>query len=189
MDDGTYMPFYDVPTRQERKVWVFEVEPMPTMVKSQRAMKKVKYAVFFRSTGLIKVIKFEGQNTVTANWYTTKCLPEILQEVNVGGLMLHHDSASSHTAGLAAEFLKHKQTKVIDHPPYYPDRSMCDFWLFIYLKKTYVDVVFIQKKTSMWLQMRFPPSIPRNEWFQAFNLWKILIQKCIDAGEDYFEHS
>ncbi|PRD27510.1 UNVERIFIED_CONTAM: hypothetical protein NCL1_35157 [Trichonephila clavipes] len=37
--DETYMPFYDVPTRQESKVWIFEDDPTPTMVKSQRAMK------------------------------------------------------------------------------------------------------------------------------------------------------
>ncbi|GFU05155.1 histone-lysine N-methyltransferase SETMAR [Trichonephila clavipes] len=57
-------------------------------------------------TGLIKAIKLEGQKIVTANWYTTKCLPKILQEVNFWGLMIHHDSASSHTAGLTATLLK-----------------------------------------------------------------------------------
>ncbi|GFW83058.1 transposable element Tcb1 transposase [Trichonephila clavipes] len=36
-----------------------------------------------KSTGLVKAIKLEGQKTVTANWYITKCLPKILQEVNV----------------------------------------------------------------------------------------------------------
>ncbi|PRD19614.1 UNVERIFIED_CONTAM: hypothetical protein NCL1_56859 [Trichonephila clavipes] len=67
MDDETYMPFYDVSTRQESKVWVFEDDPMPTMVKSQRAMKKVMYAISFRSTGLIKTIKLEGQKTVNVH--------------------------------------------------------------------------------------------------------------------------
>lgn len=38
---------------------------------------------FFRSTGLIKAIKLERQKTVTVNWYNTKWLPEILQEVNL----------------------------------------------------------------------------------------------------------
>ncbi|GFW10217.1 uncharacterized protein TNCV_1849341 [Trichonephila clavipes] len=79
--DETYMPFYDVPTRKESKVCVFEEDLMSTMVKKQQAMRKVMYAVFFRSTGLIKAMKLEGQKTVTANWYTTKCLPEILQEI------------------------------------------------------------------------------------------------------------
>ncbi|PRD35752.1 UNVERIFIED_CONTAM: hypothetical protein NCL1_10566 [Trichonephila clavipes] len=39
--DETYMPFFDVPTRQESKIWVFENDITPTMVKRQRAMKKV----------------------------------------------------------------------------------------------------------------------------------------------------
>ncbi|GFW47661.1 uncharacterized protein TNCV_2828531 [Trichonephila clavipes] len=129
MGDESYMPFFDVPTYQENKVWVFEDDPTPTMVKRQ-----AMYVIFFRSTGLVKAIKLEGQKTVTANWYTTKCLSEIHQEVNVRGLKLHHDIASSHTAGLTAEFLKQKQIKVIEHPPYSQNLAMCDFWLFIKLK-------------------------------------------------------
>ncbi|GFS65359.1 uncharacterized protein TNCV_2451702 [Trichonephila clavipes] len=79
------------------------------------------------STGLIKSIKLEGQKTITANWYTPKCLPDILQEVNVRGLMFHHNNASSHAAGLTVEFLKQKQIKMIEHPPYSPGLAMCDF--------------------------------------------------------------
>ena len=85
------------------------------MVKRQRAMKKVTYAAFFSSAGLVKVIKLKGQTTVTANLYTTKCLPEILQEANVRGLMLHHNNASSHSTRLTIEFLKQKQIKVREH--------------------------------------------------------------------------
>ena len=85
------------------------------------------YDVFFRSTGLVKAIKLERQKAVTTNWYTTKCLPEILQEVNVRGLMLHYDNASYYSTGLTVEFLKQKQIKVIEHPPYSPDLAMCDF--------------------------------------------------------------
>ncbi|GFW93304.1 histone-lysine N-methyltransferase SETMAR [Trichonephila clavipes] len=85
--------------------------------------------------GLVKAIKLEGQKTVTANCYTTKCLLEILQEFNVRELMLHHDNASSHTAGLTIEFLEQKQVEVIKHPPYSPDLAMSDFWLVFNLKK------------------------------------------------------
>ncbi|GFX03902.1 hypothetical protein TNCV_4678071 [Trichonephila clavipes] len=35
------------------------------------------------STGLVEAITLEVQKTVAENSYTTKCLPEILQEVNV----------------------------------------------------------------------------------------------------------
>ncbi|GFU51829.1 uncharacterized protein TNCV_3733441 [Trichonephila clavipes] len=81
------MPIFDVPTRQESKVLGWD--STPTVVKSQRAMKKVMYAIFYRSMGLIKAIKLEGEKTITANWYNTKCLPEILQEVTVRNFQKH----------------------------------------------------------------------------------------------------
>ncbi|GFX93786.1 hypothetical protein TNCV_1589621 [Trichonephila clavipes] len=53
MDDETYMPFFDVPKRQESKVWVFEDDPTPTMVKSQRAMKKSNAGRFLQNCQVI----------------------------------------------------------------------------------------------------------------------------------------
>ncbi|GFX98249.1 uncharacterized protein TNCV_4908921 [Trichonephila clavipes] len=64
--DETYIPFFDIPARQETKVW-FEDDPTPTMIKGERATKKVMSTVFFRSTGLVKAIKLEGQMTITVN--------------------------------------------------------------------------------------------------------------------------
>ncbi|GFS62435.1 histone-lysine N-methyltransferase SETMAR [Trichonephila clavipes] len=102
--------------------------------------------------------------------------------------MLHHDNASSHTAGLTVEFLKQKQIKVIEHPPYSPDLAMCDFWLFFNLKKNLRERRFHSEEEIDVAVNAFFLSIPRNEWFQAFNLWKFHLQKCDDAGRDYFEH-
>lgn len=53
--------------QQINKVWVFEDDPEPTMVKRQSAIKKVMYGVLFWSTCLVKDIKIEGQNTATTN--------------------------------------------------------------------------------------------------------------------------
>ncbi|PRD29375.1 UNVERIFIED_CONTAM: hypothetical protein NCL1_29592 [Trichonephila clavipes] len=146
------MPFYDVPTRQESLVWVSVNDG-----ESQPAMKKKI------STGLIKAIKLKGQKIVTANWYTTKCLPEILQEGNFRGLRLHHNNASFHTAGLTAD-----------------DRASNLFSVSNYNlrgrrfhSEEKIDVFFSR--------------ILRNEWFQVFNMRKIRLQKCIDAAGDYFE--
>ena len=84
-------------------------------------------AVFFRSAGLVKAMKLEGQKAVTANWYGTKFLQEIFQEMNVKGFMLHSDNTSSHVARLIVEFLQQKHSKVMEHPPYYLNLVMCDF--------------------------------------------------------------
>ncbi|PRD35227.1 UNVERIFIED_CONTAM: hypothetical protein NCL1_12172 [Trichonephila clavipes] len=64
--DETCILFSNVPIRQKSKVCVFEDDSTPTMVKRQQAMKKVMHVVFFRSMGLFKAIKLEGQKPVTA---------------------------------------------------------------------------------------------------------------------------
>ncbi|GFY24135.1 histone-lysine N-methyltransferase SETMAR [Trichonephila clavipes] len=48
--------------------------------------------------------------------------------------MLPLDNMSAHTDGVTVEFLKQKQIKMIEDPPYSPDLAMCDFWLFFSLK-------------------------------------------------------
>ncbi|GBP71231.1 hypothetical protein EVAR_44869_1 [Eumeta japonica] len=83
----TLVPLYDLPlpTRQESRVWVHKDHPTPTIVKKVRAIGKFMYAMFFRSTGLVKTAKLKGQKTVTAAWYTQHCLPEVLQTLIVRG--------------------------------------------------------------------------------------------------------
>jgi len=44
--------------------------------------------------------------------------------------MLHHDNAPRHTAVSINEFLAEKSIPVVPQPPYSPDLSPCDFFVF-----------------------------------------------------------
>ena len=46
-----------------------------------------------------------------------------------------HDSASSHKCEVVKSFLAYEKVKVLNHPPYSPDLSPCDFFLFPRRKK------------------------------------------------------
>lgn len=70
---------------------------------------KIMHAVFFRNAGLVKAINLKGQNTVSINWYTTKCFPEIFKVVDVKRPMFHYDKASSHSERIAVKFLEQKK--------------------------------------------------------------------------------
>ena len=84
--------------------------------------------------------------------------------------MLHHDNASSHSARLTLEFLEQKQIKVIEHPPYSPDLAMCVFWLFFNLKMNLRGRRFhSEEEIDPTINALFS-SIPRSDWFEAFNL-------------------
>jgi hypothetical protein len=48
--------------------------------------------------------------------------------------MLHHDYAACHTAISVNKVLTKKGIPVVPKPPYSPDQSLCDFFLFPKLK-------------------------------------------------------
>jgi len=138
----TWVYYYDAPSNQEAKIWIFEDEEPPKMVRRELHIKKIMYDVFFRSTGLVKTIKLEGQKTITATWYRDVCLPQVFEAVTnerpatgIRGIILHHDNARPHSASITKEFLDQNRVKVLSQPPYSPDIAPCEFWLFKNLKK------------------------------------------------------
>ena len=52
------------------------------------------------------------------------------------GLCLIHDNAPAHKCVLVHDCLKEEMVVQLSHPPYLPDLSPCDFFLFPLLKKT-----------------------------------------------------
>ena len=50
--------------------------------------------------------------------------------------MLHHDNAPPHASILIREFLAKQETIVVPQPPYSPDLTPADFFLFPKLKST-----------------------------------------------------
>ncbi|GFT66206.1 histone-lysine N-methyltransferase SETMAR [Trichonephila clavipes] len=49
--------------------------------------------------------------------------------------LLHHDNARPHVARCVLDVSQQNNVEILPHPPYSPDKSPCDFWLFPQLKK------------------------------------------------------
>ncbi|CAH2015480.1 unnamed protein product, partial [Acanthoscelides obtectus] len=78
------------------------------------------------------------QRTVTADWYTTICLPKVITELRKINperrIILHQANASSHTAQKTRQYLTEENVELLDHPPYSPDLSPNDFFTFPKIK-------------------------------------------------------
>ena len=61
-----------------------------------------------------------------------KCRPA----TGLRGLCLIHDNAPVHKCVLIQDLFKEENVVQLSHPPYSPDLSPCDFFLFPLLKKT-----------------------------------------------------
>ncbi|PNF41831.1 hypothetical protein B7P43_G16624, partial [Cryptotermes secundus] len=75
--------------------------------------------------------------TVTGHFYVQRlrnAVRRMRRDKWQGQRFLHHDNAPSHTLLVVQQFLAEKNIPVITQPPYSPDLTPSDFWLFPTLK-------------------------------------------------------
>jgi histone-lysine N-methyltransferase SETMAR len=192
--DETWVYQYDPLRKSQSAEWVFRNEPGPTKVHRARSVGKQMVASFFSLTGHIATIPVETQRTVTANWYTTSCLPLVFAEVckrrpktRLRGILLHHDNASSHTASKTTQFLKDSGVKSLNHPPYSPDLAPCDFFLFPITKDKLRGQRFQSCEDAVDAFINVLNDISKEEWKNCFQQWFQRMRRCIEADGEYFE--
>jgi len=190
--DETWIYNYDPETKQQSTVWVFECEPNPTKVVRGRSAAKRMVASFFAKSGHVATVALKDRRTVNADWYTTICLPEVIDEFRKNNrkrrIILHHDNASSHTAKRTIDYLKEKNLESMSHPPYSPDLAPCDFYLFPQIKNKLRGQRFSSPDAAVDAYKNAVFEVTSAEWNKCFQTWFDRMQKCIDAHGEYFEN-
>ncbi|CAH1988332.1 unnamed protein product [Acanthoscelides obtectus] len=128
------------------------------------------------------------QRTVTADWYTTICLPKVISEprkiITERRIILQQDNASLHTAQKTRQYLTEENVELLDHPPYSPDLSPNDFFTFPKIKNRLRGQRF-QSPVDAFKNAVL--DLPANEWNKCFENWFDRVQMCINLRGEYFE--
>ena len=154
------------------------------------------YAIFFNSSGLVVQVPCPSGHTVTGRFYKNSILKKVKELYNKerpskgwSGVHLLHDNTSSYKCEVAKSFLASKKVKVLNHPPYPPDLSPCDFFLFPRLKKMlsgnkyrYTSRSSLGRAIYQCLQQ-----IPKEDYLSVFHDWVKRLQKCVSVKGEYFE--
>lgn len=189
--DETWIYSYEPETKQQSTVWVFEGENNPTKVVRSRSVSKKMIACFFSKTGHVATVALEDRRTVNAEWYSTICLPEVIDEWRKTNrkrrLILHQDNASAHTAGSTIAFLKEKNVDLMSHTPYSPDLSPCDFFLFPKVKNLMRGQRFRTPEEAVEAFRQHVLAIPQTDWQKCYDDWFHRMNKCINVEGEYFE--
>ncbi|CAH1986001.1 unnamed protein product [Acanthoscelides obtectus] len=113
-----------------------------------------------------KVIR--SRITVTADWYTTICLPKVITELRKINperrIILHQDNASSHTAQKTRQYLTEENVELLDHPPYSPDLSPNYFFTFPKIKNRLRGQRFQSPEEAVDAFKNAVLDLPGNEW-------------------------
>ncbi|CAH1992737.1 unnamed protein product [Acanthoscelides obtectus] len=130
------------------------------------SVSKKMVATFVSKAGHIATISFNEQRTITADWYTTICLPKVITE-----FILHQDSASSHTAQKTRQYLTEENLELLAHPPYSPDLSPNDFFTLSKIKNRLRGQRFQSPEEAVDAFKNAVLNLPANEWNKCFKNW------------------
>ncbi|GFV41153.1 mariner Mos1 transposase [Trichonephila clavipes] len=101
--------------------------------------------------------------------------------------MLHHGGTPAHTTNLVQKFLTKHGAIQVSRPPYSPDMSPSDFFLFPKIKNTskghrFQDIETMKLNSTQQLQ-----AISKSEFQKCFEDWNHRWAKCVTANGAYFE--
>ena len=123
---------------------------------------------FYGSFVLKKVKEFYSKKRPSKGW---------------SGVHLLHDNASSHKYEVVKSFLASEKVKVLNHPPYSPDLSPCDFFLFPRLRKMLSGNKYMSRSSLGSAVYQCLQQIPKEDYVSAFSDWVEKITKmCYSKG-------
>ena len=84
-------------------------------------------------------------------------------------------------------FLASEKVKVLNHPPYSPDLSPCDFFLFPRLKKMLSGNKYMSRSSLGSAIYQCLQQISKEDSLSAFCDWVKRLQKYVSVKGEYFE--
>jgi histone-lysine N-methyltransferase SETMAR len=142
--DETWIYHFQPDSKAKNKVWVSYEGDRPVIAHHCKTSNRMLYAIFFDSKGLVLQSPVPKGSSVTGKFYRESVLTQLVDfyqkhrpRSSVRGIKFLHDNAPAHKSA-TVQFLYHLKESgldVLDHPPYSPDLSRCDFWLFPKLKE------------------------------------------------------
>jgi hypothetical protein len=192
--DETWCFASDPETKRQSCEWVGETSPVLKKLRFQRFRIKTMLIIFFNSQGAVRKEFIPEGKTVNAEFYEgvmdrpLKGIQRVHPAVFCSrDFFLLHDNAPAHKAAGVCQFLAQKNVTALYHPPYCPDLSPPDYFLFpklkIKLKGLHlVDVAEIQEGVSDELK-----KVQKEKFSAAFQVLYDRTRACIYASGAYFE--
>ena len=187
--DETWIYYSQPLSKQKSKCWLAPGEPRPKKTRPDFRAKKVMCAIAFDGYGQVAQVCVPKGERVTGEFYSSQVISAIEKyylerrpRSGGKGIKLLQDNASSHKVKGVIEYVERIGMKILEHPPYSPDLSPCDFWLFAKLKNHLSGKDFESRIEIGSAICRYLKSIPREEFKKTFRCWIQRLKQCIEVN-------
>ena len=191
--DETWVHMFGPQRRADNKQWKWKIQKCPCIAKRTISSKKMLYAIFFNSDQSFKclvhlVIQWLADSTRILYWRKWKSFTIRNDQAKDGQeSTFYMTTPPLISVKLLSLFLASEKVKVLNHPPYSPDLSPCDFFLFLRLKKTLSGNKYTSRSSLGSAVYQYLQQIPKEDYLSAFHKWVKRLQKCVSVQGEYFE--
>ncbi len=197
--DESWVSVQELPLKKDSKEWHLRGGTPPLKAIQNRSACKTMVTVFFNMQGPVHTEFMPVGQTITAEAYceTLKRLKERVQckcshlwELNAEGdrtFILQHDNASSHTAVPTLALIGSSGIQMIAHPPYSPDLTPCDFFLFPRMKAELRGQRFRGRDEVQTAVKEALKNIGPEEFQTALETLPVCWMKYVKSEGQYFE--
>ncbi len=195
MTDEAWFYLMETGTKQENMQWLSAEENRPQVARRPRNCKKLMVIPFFDRRGLLHVEFYQNQ-TINQTLFRL-LLEEVWEHVRVQWgnylwwnrhkYLLHMDNAPAHSGDMVKWCMENLEWRRLPHPPYSPDLSPCDFFLFPLLNKRLRAREFGDLTLLKLAIERELGDITVEQWRRCFRDWVRRCRKCLAFNGGYFE--
>ena len=172
--------------------WLPAGSKPPLAAKKTIGSKKSMFAVFLSLRGFIAVKILHAGEKFDSQFMINTVFPEITTKFKSfrpkkgqNGIFIHMDNAPCHNSKVTRDEIDKLGMIRIPHPPYSPDISLCDFWLFGKLKGYLAGCHFSSEKQLFDAIVKFFNSIDKNEIKNVYEEWIKRLHMVIETGGEY----
>ncbi len=188
--DETWVYTYDPLNKVQASQWLSSGEPHPSHPRRARAVGKCMLITFCDWRGMLHHEYVRGR-TVNSDLFVrilARFQAALHRKRPRCRRYLHMDNASPHRARITQLRLLLTGQRTITHPPYSPDLSPCDFWLYPRIKKglkgrRFPDLDSLE--TAVDEQIAAIPSFEYRDCFT--HKWPMRWARCMYRNGNYFE--
>ena len=155
--DESWIYCYDPEIKRQSSQWKHAGFPRPKKARHSKSILKLLMIPFFDSTGLIYRHWVPTGQIVNKEYYVEvlrafrkrfrRKRPAPLQS---GQWHFHQDNTLVHNSIVVTDNLTKMGIKIVPQPPYSPDLSPCDFWLFPKLRGCRYETIEEMKDEGHW---------------------------------------
>ncbi|GFW53271.1 histone-lysine N-methyltransferase SETMAR [Trichonephila clavipes] len=191
--DESWCHHYEPETKRDNMQWKHVSSPPPKNFKVVKSVGKVLLTVFFDVQGPLLVEFLEHRKSINSDVYceTFRRLRRSIKNKRPGllmeGVTLLHDNVRPHVSRVTQMELDKFKWQTLDHPPYSPDMSSCDFHVFGPLKKHLKRECFNSDDVLKDTVKDWVSSQPEEFWEQRILRLVHQWDRCAQAYGVYFE--